>query len=110
MSVISIPDRACGRPATDRGSAAAMQALVKALPEPGLVLTSVPDPAAGQDDVVVRVRRTGICGTDLHIDAWDGWAQRTVPTPLVIGHEFVGEIVEVGANVDGLDAGDLVSG
>ena len=87
-----------------------MRALVKARPEPGLVLTSVPEPQVGSDDVLVRVRRAGICGTDLHIDAWDGWAQRTVPTPLVIGHEFVGEIVETGDHVDDFEPGELVSG
>jgi threonine 3-dehydrogenase len=87
-----------------------MRALVKARPEPGLELTTVPEPQLGPDDVLVRVRRAGICGTDLHIDAWDAWAQRTVPTPLVIGHEFVGEIVETGPHVDGFAAGELVSG
>jgi threonine 3-dehydrogenase len=87
-----------------------MRALVKPRPEPGLELASVPEPETGPDDVIVQVRRTGICGTDLHIDAWDGWAQRTVPTPLVIGHEFVGEIVEVGAHVDDYRCGDVVSG
>jgi len=87
-----------------------MRALLKPRPEPGLVLASVPEPEPGPDDVIVRVLRTGICGTDLHIDAWDGWAQRTVPTPLVIGHEFVGEIVDTGANVDGLLSGEVVSG
>jgi threonine 3-dehydrogenase len=87
-----------------------MRALVKARPEPGLVLTSVPEPQVGPDDVLVRVRRAGICGTDLHIDAWDAWAQRTVPTPLVIGHEFVGEIVKTGEHVDDFEPGELVSG
>jgi threonine 3-dehydrogenase len=87
-----------------------MRALVKRRPEPGLVLASVPEPEAGPDDVIVRVRRTGICGTDLHIDAWDGWAQRTVPTPLVIGHEFVGDIADTGTNVDGFGTGEVVSG
>jgi threonine 3-dehydrogenase len=87
-----------------------VRALVKPRPEPGLVLASVPEPEAGADDVVVRVARTGICGTDLHIEAWDGWAQRTVPTPLVIGHEFVGEVVDVGANVDSVSVGEVVSG
>jgi len=87
-----------------------MRALVKRRPEPGLELVSVPEPEASPDDVIVRVRRTGICGTDLHIDAWDGWAQRTVPTPLVIGHEFVGEIVDTGTNVDDFTTGEVVSG
>jgi threonine 3-dehydrogenase len=87
-----------------------VRALVKEGPGPGLKLVSVPEPEAGADDVVVRVRRAGICGTDLHIDAWDAWAQRTVPTPLVIGHEFVGEVVETGAHVDGVRTGDIVGG
>ncbi len=87
-----------------------MRALVKARPEPGLTLMSVPEPEVGPDDVLVRVSRAGICGTDLHIDAWDAWAQRTVPTPLVIGHEFVGEVVETGSHVDGIATGEVVSG
>ena len=87
-----------------------MKALVKARPEPGLWLEDVPEPCLGINDVLIRVLRTGICGTDLHIEAWDAWAQRTIPTPLVIGHEFVGEVVEVGANVADFHTGDLVSG
>jgi threonine 3-dehydrogenase len=70
----------------------------------------VPDPEIGINDVLIRVRKTGICGTDLHIESWDPWAARTIKPPLVIGHEFVGEIVEVGSNVSGFAAGDLVSG
>ena len=73
-----------------------MKALVKAKSEPGLWLEEVPVPEIGIDDVLIRVERTGICGTDLHIYEWDEWAQKTVPVPLVIGHEFVGAIVEVG--------------
>ncbi len=87
-----------------------MKALVKAKPEPGLWLEDVPVPEVGINDVLIRVRRTGICGTDLHIRAWDAWAQRTVPVPLVVGHEFVGDVVEVGANVNDFAPGDLVSG
>jgi threonine 3-dehydrogenase len=87
-----------------------MRALVKAKPEPGLWLEDVPEPEHGINDVLIRVWKTGICGTDLHIRAWDPWAQRTVPTPLVIGHEFVGEVVEVGSNVTDFAAGDVVSG
>ena len=87
-----------------------MKALVKARAEPGLVVEDVPVPAAGRDDVLIRVLRTGICGTDLHIYDWDGWAQANVPVPLVIGHEFVGEIVEAGSDVHDLRQGDLVSG
>jgi threonine 3-dehydrogenase len=87
-----------------------MKALVKARAEPGLWLEDVPVPAVGRDDVLIRVLRTGVCGTDLHIYEWDGWAQANVPVPLVIGHEFVGEVVEAGSDVRELQPGDLVSG
>jgi threonine 3-dehydrogenase len=87
-----------------------MKALVKSRPAPGLQLQEVPDPEIGINDVLIKVLRTGICGTDLHIYSWDAWAQRTIPTPMVIGHEFVGEIVEVGSNVADFRPGDLVSG
>jgi threonine 3-dehydrogenase len=87
-----------------------MKALVKARAEPGLVVEDVPVPEAGRDDVLIRVLRTGICGTDLHIYDWDGWAQANVPVPQIIGHEFVGEVVEAGSDVHDLYRGDLVSG
>ena len=87
-----------------------MLALVKAAAGPGLRLQEVPVPSIGINDVLIRVHKTGICGTDLHIDAWDAWAARTIQPPLVVGHEFVGDIVEVGANVSGFKPGDLVSG
>jgi threonine 3-dehydrogenase len=87
-----------------------MQALVKTRAAPGLELRDVPVPTVGINDVLVRVHKTGICGTDLHIEAWDAWAQDAITPPLTIGHEFVGEIVEVGANVTDFGAGDLVSG
>jgi threonine 3-dehydrogenase len=87
-----------------------MRALVKQEPTPGLGMTDVPEPEIGINDVLIRVDRTGICGTDLHIVDWNEWAQETVPVPLVIGHEFVGEIVEVGSNVSDFRPGDLVSG
>ena len=87
-----------------------VKALVKAQAEPGLVMTEVPVPEIGRDDVLIRVLRTGVCGTDLHIYAWDGWAQANVPVPQIIGHEFVGEIVAAGADVHELGAGDIVSG
>jgi threonine 3-dehydrogenase len=87
-----------------------MKALVKARAEPGLWLEDVPVPALGRDDVLIRVLRTGVCGTDLHIYEWDGWAQANVPVPLVTGHEFVGEVVETGSDVRELHLGDLVSG
>ncbi|MEI7744209.1 MAG: L-threonine 3-dehydrogenase [Chloroflexota bacterium] len=87
-----------------------MLALVKTAPEPGLSLQTVPDPVIGINDILIRVRKTGICGTDLHIEAWDPWAAKTIKTPLVAGHEFVGEIVEVGSNVVDFRTGDIVSG
>jgi threonine 3-dehydrogenase len=87
-----------------------MKALVKSWPEHGLWLEEVPAPEPGINDVLVRVLLTGICGTDLHIYEWDRWAEATIPVPLVIGHEFVGEIVEVGSNVTDFDPGDIVSG
>ncbi len=87
-----------------------MKALVKSQAEPGLWLEDVPVPTIGANDVLIRVLRTGICGTDLHIYDWDAWAQRTIPTPLIIGHEFVGKIVEVGTNVTAFGVDELVSG
>ncbi len=87
-----------------------MLALVKTTPGPGLSLEEVPDPVPGINDVLVRVHKTGICGTDLHIESWDPWAARTIKPPLVTGHEFVGEIVEVGSNVMDFRPGDTVSG
>ncbi|WP_438489297.1 L-threonine 3-dehydrogenase [Streptomyces sp. S186] len=87
-----------------------MKALVKQKAEPGLWLTDVPEPAIGPGDVLIKVLRTGICGTDLHIRAWDGWAQQAVRTPLTVGHEFVGEVVETGRDVTDVNGGDLVSG
>jgi threonine 3-dehydrogenase len=85
-------------------------ALTKQTAGPGLTLTEVPDPAIGINDVLIQVDRTGICGTDLHIADWNAWAQRAVRPPLIVGHEFVGEVVDVGANVTGFVPGDLVSG
>lgn len=87
-----------------------MKALVKARAEPGLWLQDVPEPHVGINDVLIRVSRTGICGTDLHIHGWDAWARQTIPVPLVVGHEFVGEIVDVGSNVSDFRPGDRVSG
>ncbi len=87
-----------------------MKALVKSHAACGLWLADVPEPEPGINDVKIRVLRTGICGTDLHIYDWNEWAQSTIPVPLVIGHEFSGEIVEVGSNVADLHPGDLVSG
>jgi len=85
-------------------------ALVKTGPGPGLSLETVPDPEYGINDVLIRVHKTGICGTDLHIESWDPWAQKNIVPPLIVGHEFVGEIVAVGSNVADFHAGDLVSG
>ncbi len=87
-----------------------MKALVKSRAEKGLWLGEVPAPKPGINDVLVRVLMTGICGTDLHIYEWDDWARSTIPLPLVIGHEFVGEVVEVGSNVADFHPGELVSG
>jgi threonine 3-dehydrogenase len=87
-----------------------MQALVKTAAAPGLELRDVPMPAIGINDVLIRVHKTGICGTDLHIESWDPWAAKTIRPPLIVGHEFVGEVVDVGSNVTGFTSGDLVSG
>jgi len=87
-----------------------MKALVKSKSEPGLWLEEISKPAIGINDVLIRVRYTGICGTDVHIYQWDEWAQKTIRVPMAIGHEFVGEIVEVGSNVSDFYPGDIVSG
>ncbi len=87
-----------------------MRALVKAHAEPGLWLQDVPEPELGINDVLIKVDRTGICGTDVHIHSWDKWAEKTIPVPMVVGHEFVGDVVAVGSNVTGFAAGDVVSG
>jgi threonine 3-dehydrogenase len=87
-----------------------MKALVKKEPESGLWLEDVAEPGIGENDVLIKVDRTGICGTDLHIYNWDDWARNTVPVPMVVGHEFVGEIVDVGQNVRDFHVGELVSG
>jgi threonine 3-dehydrogenase len=87
-----------------------MKALVKSRSETGLWLEDVPRPDIGINDVLIRVLMTGICGTDLHIYDWNDWARATIPVPMVIGHEFVGEIVDVGSNVADFHPGDIVSG
>ena len=87
-----------------------MRALVKKEARPGLWLEEVPKPALGIDDVRIRVERTGICGTDLHIYEWDAWARKTIPVPMIVGHEFVGVIESVGSNVRDFRPGDVVSG
>src|ERR1700685_3445827 len=87
-----------------------MKALIKSKSERGLWLQDVPEPTCGLNDVLIRVDRTGICGTDLHIYKWDAWAQKTIPVPMIVGHEFVGEVVEVGENVNDFFPGEIVSG
>jgi threonine 3-dehydrogenase len=87
-----------------------VQALVKAKREEGLWLEDVPEPEPGINDVLIRVHKTGICGTDLHIYGWDAWARETIPVPMVVGHEFAGEVVAFGSNVSDFQVGDLVSG
>jgi threonine 3-dehydrogenase len=87
-----------------------MKALVKSKPEVGLWLEDVPLPEIGINDVLIEVLRTGICGTDVHIYNWDAWAQKNIPLPLVVGHEFVGRIVDCGNNVKDFSVGDIVSG
>lgn len=87
-----------------------MKALVKAEAAPGLTLQDVPEPRMGINDVLIQVLKTGICGTDLHIYHWDAWAAKTVPVPLVVGHEFVGRVLQVGANVNDFRPGEIVSG
>ncbi|WP_394226279.1 L-threonine 3-dehydrogenase [Paracoccus marcusii] len=87
-----------------------MKALVKTGPGEGLALQDRPVPQIGPSDVLIRVRKTGICGTDVHIWNWDEWAARTVPAPMIIGHEFAGEIVELGRDVTGLTLGQRCSG
>jgi threonine 3-dehydrogenase len=87
-----------------------MKALVKSKAEPGLWLEDIAMPEIGLNDVLIKVDRTGICGTDVHIYKWDAWARKTIPVPMAVGHEFVGEIVEVGSNVKDFFPGDLVSG
>jgi threonine 3-dehydrogenase len=87
-----------------------MKALVKRKTEPGLWLEDVPRPEIGVNDVLIRVQRTGICGTDVHIWKWDDWARKTIPVPMVVGHEFVGEVASVGSNVADFHPGEIVSG
>ena len=86
-----------------------MKALVKAKPERGIWMEDIGIPEVGHNDVLIKVRRTAICGTDIHIFKWDDWAQSTIPVPMAVGHEFSGEIVDVGIEVRGLKVGDRVS-
>jgi threonine 3-dehydrogenase len=98
-----------GQPEIESKTVHIMKALVKSRSEPGLWLEDVPEPTTGPNDVLIRVRKTGICGTDLHIWKWDAWAQKTIPVPMAVGHEFVGEIVGVGQNVVDFFIGQTVS-
>ena len=87
-----------------------MKALVKAKPEPGLWKKDIPEPICGMSDIRIKIGKTAICGTDLHIYNWDPWSQKTIKTPMVIGHEFVGVVEQVGDEVGGIAVGDRVSG
>ena len=87
-----------------------MKALVKIKAEEGIWLQDMPEPECGNNDVIVKIHKTAICGTDIHIYNWDEWAQKTIPVPMITGHEYAGEIVEVGQNVTDLSVGDIVSG
>jgi threonine 3-dehydrogenase len=87
-----------------------MQALVKARSAPGIDLQDVAKPSPGPNDVLIRVKRAAICGTDMHIYNWDAWAQKTIPVPMAVGHEYCGEVVEIGSEVSGFKVGDRVSG
>lgn len=87
-----------------------MWALVKEKPEEGLWMKRVPIPQVGPNDVKIKIHKTAICGTDVHIYQWNDWAQHTIPIGLTAGHEYVGEVAEIGAGVQGFKVGDLVSG
>src|SRR5579862_7381628 len=87
-----------------------MKALVKEQAAPGIWLTDIPEPKVGHNDVLIEIAKTAICGTDMHIYNWDAWAQKTIPVPMAVGHEYCGRIIEVGSEVKGLKAGDRVSG
>lgn len=87
-----------------------MKALVKSQRAPGIWMEDIPEPRVGHNDVRIRVRKTAICGTDIHIYQWDQWAQKNIPVPMAVGHEYVGEIVEIGSEVQGFSVGDRVSG
>lgn len=87
-----------------------MRALVKSRPEPGIWMEDIPEPEIGPNDVLIKIKKTSICGTDLHIVAWDEWAQATVPTPMAVGHEYVGIVERIGSEVEGLEIGQRVSG
>ena len=87
-----------------------MKSLVKAKAEKGIWLEDTPKPEVGHNDLLIKIRKTAICGTDMHIYQWDDWAQKTIPVPMVVGHEYVGEVVDMGQEVQGFKVGDRVSG
>ena len=87
-----------------------MKALVKQEAKPGIWLEEIPEPKVGPNDVLIEIAKTAICGTDMHIYNWDAWAQKTIPVPMAVGHEYCGRIVEMGSEVKGLKKGDRVSG
>ena len=87
-----------------------MKALAKLKAEPGIWMTEVPKPELGHNDILIKIRKTAICGTDIHIYNWDQWSQNTIPVPMVVGHEYVGEVVALGQEVRGFSIGDRVSG
>jgi threonine 3-dehydrogenase len=87
-----------------------MKALVKKYPKKGLWLEDVPEPTVSENDVLIQIKQTAICGTDVHIYEWNDWAQRTIPVPMHVGHEFIGEVVKIGSAVDGVTVGMKVSG
>jgi len=87
-----------------------MKALIKSKREPGIWMGDVPQPEIGPNDLLIKIRKTAICGTDIHIYNWDDWSQRTIPVPMVVGHEFVGEVAALGSAVQGFEVGDRVSG
>ena len=87
-----------------------MKAIIKKEASKGLWLDEVPLPQIAGNEVLIKIHKTAICGTDVHIYNWDDWAKKTIQTPLIVGHEFAGEIVEIGKDVTGLSTGDIVSG
>ena len=87
-----------------------MKALVKKERRPGIWLDEIAEPKVGPNDVLIKIAKTAICGTDMHIYKWDTWAQKTIPVPMAVGHEYYGRIVEIGSEVAGFKAGDRVSG
>jgi threonine 3-dehydrogenase len=94
----------------EKDETARMRALSKLYPEPGIWMTEVEPPAPGHNDLLIRIDKTAICGTDMHIYHWDEWSQSTIPVPMVVGHEYVGEVVGMGQEVRGFNEGDRARG